>query len=924
MAILSRVYQFLKKNLDLERLCFILALVLVFIGFSSFLDQPKIDAQSRYVAFEVGVPIRAQGEIQAVKTPLIYSRPSTQQVSANNYEINLSGETVSIGSATNNFTPVIRFNRFGGESYVELNLVGGGSTTRFTTSTLVDGIITADNNWFTLQYSSVDLKPLYNELGGVDMKLTLKRAPPINSITFTYNHQKANAYLQPPLTAQEIADGATRPDYVVNSIAFYGDASQVNNSYKTGKIGQLYAMKATDALGSSVWTSWGFGSGQSQLTLSIDATWLANAVYPVVIAPVGDTFGYTSAGATRTADMITKAWGAKYASGGDGTATSISFIGFTTAVGAIKLCLYDVSYNLLDLVDKSLPNTGWGVETTFTGDLDDGDLVSNGTTYYLVMSFTDANIGAQIYLDTTGGISSTDIDSASSYANMPENPWTPSGIDASEWKLSIYCTYTPGGVPPATSVTFTNTTSSAAGNWTNPSGAFASGGDYAYIVSSNPSSQEVYSGYNFTYEGDIVSLVTKYSAWCAGSNDTYSQYKYPTSDSTNDGKPTWLGVWTRTPTVGYSPNTNTSRIDDWKYGYGFTNNTNLVTLTTATGGYSLFGFGNFSVPNNATSISLNVSYMAMDGGAATNLRTAIKVGNLVYGGVDAGADAGAAMNQKSFTYSTNPKTGGNWTAADINGYGTNFLCGIGINSTDSNPNIQTSWIGAVVTWLQLTQNEAVRVKASWDGGYTWTPYQTTSVDGSNTLYSYNITSYTTWTPTKLNNTNFRVWIDAVTNGTASETRLDWIPVEVTYVPLVAVLAESPSSFNFGGVATNSTYYAKSGKRVPLFPLVNGNCTFLVTNNGGTTISVKTRAYSWSGGVGWTLVTSQPSVDEARLILYRSGDTLVNAHNLTHAEQTWLTNFTAGNTTYFDLRLDTATIFSDFVYKETYVILTGIP
>lgn len=105
-----------------------------------------------------GVSIEAKGilslnvgsNLQSIQTVPAWQRgytsPIISQTSPFNYEMNLSGEIVHIGSAANQFTPILRFNRFGGESYVELNLVGGGSIAHFTTSTLVDGIVTAENS----------------------------------------------------------------------------------------------------------------------------------------------------------------------------------------------------------------------------------------------------------------------------------------------------------------------------------------------------------------------------------------------------------------------------------------------------------------------------------------------------------------------------------------------------------------------------------------------------------------------------------------------------------------------------------------------------------------------------------------------------------------------------------------------------------
>lgn len=367
----------------------------------------------------------------------------TVQTSNNNYEIDCSGEKIHLGSATNKFSPNIHIGRWGTESYIELNLIGGGQSAVFNSSILnPDGSITAGNNLFILTYSPVGQKPGLNELGGLDYSITIKALPAINIITFTYNHQKANAYLQPPLTAQEIADGATRPDYVVNSIAFYGDSNQVNNAYKTGKIGHLYRMRVTDNVGNQTWADWGFGGGQSQITLSINQTWLNNAVYPIVIAPVGDTFGYTTAGGSGhqlNADTIYRVSDA--VTGAVGTGVSMSAYGKRGASDAnLQMAVYDDAspLNLItnastnSVLVNSTTNQWWvanfGSSPTFTA-----------VSYYLLFN-TDSGEAIVNFDNTTPDFYSK----AGTFGTWP-NPLSGLSDSFLTWRHSIYVTYTPSG-----------------------------------------------------------------------------------------------------------------------------------------------------------------------------------------------------------------------------------------------------------------------------------------------------------------------------------------------------------------------------------------------------------------------------------------------------------------------------------------------
>ena len=161
-----------------------------------------------------------------------------------------------------------------------------------------------------------------------------------------------------------------------------------------------------------------------------------------------------------------------------------------------------------------------------------------------------------------------------------------------------------------------------------------------------------------------------------------------------------------------------------------------------------------------------------------NTRAALKVGGTLYGATDGGADPTTSWADRSYAFTTNPATSAAWTVADINGSGANPLQAFGINSTDSNPNIQISQCYAVVNYTAA--DEQIRVDVSWDGGTNWSAQQVTTLTGTEATYWYDVTGATAWTPAKLSDANFRVRVDAYTQGTPSEVRLDWIPVEVDY------------------------------------------------------------------------------------------------------------------------------------------------
>jgi uncharacterized repeat protein (TIGR02543 family) len=129
-------------------------------------------------------------------------------------------------------------------------------------------------------------------------------------------------------------------------------------------------------------------------------------------------------------------------------------------------------------------------------------------------------------------------------------------------------------------------------------------------------------------------------------------------------------------------------------------------------------------------------------------------------------------------------------------------------------------------WLALS--------VSWDGGSTWSAYTSNYLGPTsdpNSVTWFDFTSATTWTPTALNNTNFRVHVKCVTDSAedygsdpyldcyGSGQYLDWIPVRVTYtLPSYTVSFNSeggsptPSDQAIapGGLVTKPTDPAKTG------------------------------------------------------------------------------------------------------------------
>jgi len=90
-------------------------------------------------------------------------------------------------------------------------------------------------------------------------------------------------------------------------------------------------------------------------------------------------------------------------------------------------------------------------------------------------------------------------------------------------------------------------------------------------------------------------------------------------------------------------------------------------------------------------------------------------------------------------------------------------------------------------------DEKIKLYVSTDRGSTWLTdtWESPALNSSETMYWVDVTAWTGWTPTKINNDNIWARVERVVVGAdASETRLDWIPIEVTYLPPVGTIYDS--------------------------------------------------------------------------------------------------------------------------------------
>lgn len=146
-----------------------------------------------------------------------------------------------------------------------------------------------------------------------------------------------NFLYQPELTAEEISNGAFRPDNVIGSYAVY--CNKANNKYKTGKICHIYRPFVIDANNKKEWAK--LEIKNKKLTITLPESFMQTAVYPVRLDPI---LGYNTAGASTQGGVNSIYFGTTSIASDSG---NISMWHISIAANAsssnIKLGMYDPS-----------------------------------------------------------------------------------------------------------------------------------------------------------------------------------------------------------------------------------------------------------------------------------------------------------------------------------------------------------------------------------------------------------------------------------------------------------------------------------------------------------------------------------------------------------------------------------------------------
>jgi hypothetical protein len=134
------------------------------------------------------------------------------------------------------------------------------------------------------------------------------------------------------------------------------------------------------------------------------------------------------------------------------------------------------------------------------------------------------------------------------------------------------------------------------------------------------------------------------------------------------------------------------------------------------------------------------------------------------------------------------------------------------------------------------------------------------------------------------------------------------------------ISNNVSTKDFGVVLPSTTYYAKGS--APDNPVVDGNCTYILTNNNAdSAVKVNIKCSNATGGTGWTLTSDAVGQNTYKAIAYKTGDNPTGV-TLTTSDQVFCSSIASSGHIHWDFQMQTGT-FTDGAQKTYVITLTGV-
>lgn len=270
-----------------------------------------------------------------------------------------------------------------------------------------------------------------------------------NTNTFCYQidgWEQYDFFYQPALTAEEIEQGAVRPEEIVGSYAVYHKTlknhEEGKTNYETGKVAHIpYPyIWSVDATGTTKHRAEAFDITDGRMCVTVAQSDLDTMEYPIRVDP---TFGYTSAGASN-ADRDLNAYGSLFTLTEGATVTKLTMYGESvhvahTSQGNIYQSDNTQVTNGVTATRTGIISVGW-IDYTYST----SPVLTSGD-YYLANRATNNTGTSNIAYDASAG---TGFSDASCTVGGWDSPLA--GETDNTNKYSIYATYTAAAEPAPT------------------------------------------------------------------------------------------------------------------------------------------------------------------------------------------------------------------------------------------------------------------------------------------------------------------------------------------------------------------------------------------------------------------------------------------------------------------------------------------
>lgn len=334
--------------------------------------------------------------------------------------------------------PSVTFSKWNGEAsmtvkYDDVNATG-------------DRPLMSDQVEYKDEKQEVHMYPLQAKVGmedgGFEVEVLLTEKPATNKFDFTIeNASNLVFYYQPPLDAQDIADGVTRPENVVGSYAVYyakKDYKIGEINYGTGKAFHIYRPRVVDYNGKWTWGELKYSEGV--LSVVVPQDFLDTATYPVLVDP---TFGKTAIGASRN-NLSANQLEVSHFTLSDANITmskETCYVDKSSGSATGRASVWtDSGAKPLNMVENSASDVAYPASAAWTDYTLSATIAATGE-YWLGTKSSATNGGD--YFDA-GAANSAYFTTGGTYPN-PTNPWTDFASSRTR-VISCYVTYTTASV----------------------------------------------------------------------------------------------------------------------------------------------------------------------------------------------------------------------------------------------------------------------------------------------------------------------------------------------------------------------------------------------------------------------------------------------------------------------------------------------